>query len=277
VGRGTAEVLGVAGNLRRRSVKNAGRVRHLALEAFEQFAHPVGAERRGHQFLFLRLAGALDLARPVLGLVARRLRLAERAADGVADADQHGCLDDDDNGMHHNPQQVAATGIDRVRQHEVQTQVMRGDQARRGQQHHPVAKAREHRQDGEIVEMHFDLPGMAREQINQDRGLPGERHRQREGDDLHRPPQSPNQQRGHAQHSRGQNRERHVLPQCPGNRRQDRNMGERKRNQRLGDDRLKGLNVGHGRPAFTPNGVRHAARSCGSSTSHAPLAIARAA
>ena len=251
-------------------------VAHLPLEAFQQFAHPVGAQCRRNQFPLLRHAGELDLVGGRLGLMARGVSLAERGANGIADADQHRGFDHDDHGMNHDPEEVAAARIDRVREQKIQTQMMDGNQAGRSHQDRPFAKSRQHRQNREIVEVHLDLPRMPAEQEDEDRCLSGKRHGQCKADELHRPSQTPCGQRGRAQRRRGQQGQEDVAPQQPGDRAQNDDMHQRQRHQRPGDDRLKRLEIGHGWPALTPIEDRQAARSCGSTTSHAPEAIARA-
>jgi hypothetical protein len=234
-----AEAVGVGLQVLRGRMQNAGRIHDLALKPVEQFVHPVGALGRHRRLFFLRGTPALDLGRRMLGFPPRRICFRECAADGVADEDQHGGLDQDGDGMDRDPQGIGAAGIDRGRQDEVQAEMMARNQRRRGHQHAPFAEAREHRQHGEIVEVHLDLPGMVAEQIHQDRGLADERNRKRKRDDRDRPLQPPGE-RGHGGERSGNQRGcQDRLAERPGNQRQHRHMDEGERDQRPRNDLLE--------------------------------------
>jgi hypothetical protein len=156
----------------------------------------------------------------------------EGGDDRPADEDQHGGLDDDHHRVHRNPLQVARAGIDRVRQDEIERQVMQRDEPGGNDEDAPVAKPRKHGEHGEVVEVHLHLPGMPGEGEHEERGLPDERHREPHRDRAHRPLQDAEERRKEQAAAPG--RIGHGSPETPGDQREQRHVqkGERKEHAR---------------------------------------------
>ena len=129
-------------------------------------------------------AQALDLSHGAFGAKLRMRRCGERglgieegAADHLAQEDQARRLDDHDDRVQHHPAEVAAAGIDRHRQQEVERQVVDGDEARGGDHRDGVAVEADQRQHGEIIHVHVDLPGVAVQRRDHQRDLRHQGHR----------------------------------------------------------------------------------------------------
>ena len=94
---------------------------------------------------------------------------------------------------------IGAAWIERGRQHLIEAEMLHGDQPRSQKQYPQIAEARQHRQNGEVIEMGFDLPRMAFHQIDQQRGLRDQRHGQSGRDDDDRTPRRKQRGRRHGQ------------------------------------------------------------------------------
>ena len=82
-----AELLGARLQRGRRGVQHLHALRHLALEAAEQVAHPIGAQRGGRQVALALDRDAFELGRGRRRFAVGAPRRLERRADGVANSD----------------------------------------------------------------------------------------------------------------------------------------------------------------------------------------------
>ena len=101
---------------------------------------------------------------------------------------------------------------------------MQAHQAGRQRQHAPVTEPRQHRQNREIVEVHFDLPRMAAECEHQQRGLADQRNGDAEGYRRDRPSGVSQRYGDDREKSAGKRIGRDVAPQHGADRGQHRHV-----------------------------------------------------
>ena len=147
---------------------------------------------------------------------------------------------------------------------------MQTHKAGRQRQHAPVAESRQHRENREIVEVHFDLPGMSAECEHQQRGLPNQRNGDAESNRRDRP-SGVGQRNGDDCESRAGNRIRDDVPPKHGaDRGQHWHVHDAEPRQYLRECQLERSQIAHSASAFFRNEAgRQPARTCGSTTRRA--------
>ena len=119
--------------------------------------------------------------------------------------------------------------------------------------------------------MHLDLPRMAVEKVHQQRRLPDERDRKREGHKLDRAPQREESRGRGGKQRRKRKRRAERTAHRKRNEAEARHMHDRQRDQYARHLALKQLKTAHEREASTEGGMQ-AARNCGSRMNQAPAA-----
>ncbi|MFL5181576.1 MAG: hypothetical protein ACJ8CQ_13745 [Microvirga sp.] len=254
--RDRAELVGIAPQRRRRVLQKAHRVADLGLETVDRGADRVRLRDRVGQVPFPLGDEPVEVAGETLRVGAVAPGGLEGGDDRPADEDQHGGLDDDDDRMHRDPLQVARAGIDRVRQDEIERQVVQRHEPGGNDEDAPVAEARQHGEHGEIVEVHLHLPGVAGEGEHEERGLPDERHRERHRDRAHRPLQQAEDRRKEQAGGGGKENRPWIPPETPGDQGEQRHVQEGERKEHPRDRGPEDVEISHGRGSAGEEGGR---------------------